>query len=164
MSLAGHQKQLLFTTAVVLGVLLDHLSAGRSSSGRGSNLSIGPRYSQTFLLPGSMLLLGRVGSQTKENVQGWRNHESSVAFVNDVDSRSQYKDKPEESEKSQSPPVHKNMKLVRKNSLLHSAWVIIAIVLTIIFGAIAVYYWVLFYPILCKKERKYDVMQMSAKP
>lgn len=57
-----------------------------------------------------------------------------------------------------------DMKLVRKNSLLHSAWVIIAIVLTIIFGAIAVYYWVLFYPILCKKERKYDVMQMSAKP
>ncbi|CAI6349626.1 unnamed protein product [Macrosiphum euphorbiae] len=109
MSLAGHQKQLLFTTAVVLGVLL-------------------------------------------------------VAFVNDVDSRSQYKDKPEESEKSQLPPVHKDMKLVRKNSLLHSAWVIIAIVLTIIFGAIAVYYWVLFYPILCKKERKYDVMQMSAKP
>lgn len=109
MSLAGREKQLLFTTAVVLGVLL-------------------------------------------------------VAFVNDVDSRSQYKDRPEESEKSQLPPVHKDMRLVRKNSLLHSAWVIITIVLTIIFGAIAVYYWVLFYPILCKKERKYDVMQMSAKP
>lgn len=55
-------------------------------------------------------------------------------------------------------------KSVRKNTLLHSAWVIIAIVLTIVLGAMAVYYWVLFYPILCKKERKYDVMQMSAKP
>jgi flagellar basal body-associated protein FliL len=55
-------------------------------------------------------------------------------------------------------------KTERKNTLLHSAWVIIAIVLTIVFGAVAVYYWVLFYPILCKKERKYDVMQMSAKP
>ncbi|XP_015364901.1 PREDICTED: uncharacterized protein LOC107162481 [Diuraphis noxia] len=160
---AEHQKQLLFTTAIVLGVLLGRLNAGRSSSGRGSNLSIGPRYSG-LLLPGSMLLLGRVGSQTKENVQGWRNQDSSGVFIHDVDSRSQYKDKPDESEKSQLPPVHKDMKLVRKNSLLHSAWVIIAVVLTIIFGAIAVYYWVLFYPILCKKERKYDVMQMSAKP
>lgn len=56
------------------------------------------------------------------------------------------------------------MKLVRKNSFLHSAWVIIAIALTIVLGAIAVYYWILFYPIMCKKERKYDVMQMSAKP
>lgn len=57
--------------------------------------------------------------------------------------------------------VKTDMKPVRRNTLLHSAWVIIAIVLTIVLGAIAVYYWVLFYPILCKKERKYDVMQMS---
>uniref|UniRef100_A0A2S2QLI9 Uncharacterized protein n=1 Tax=Sipha flava TaxID=143950 RepID=A0A2S2QLI9_9HEMI len=88
------------------------------------------------------------------------------AFVNDVDSRSMYKEKirDEQSEKSQIPPLHKDAKTERKNTLLHSAWVIIAIVLTIVFGAVAVYYWVLFYPILCKKERKYDVMQMSAKP
>ncbi|XP_025193866.1 uncharacterized protein LOC112593600 [Melanaphis sacchari] len=162
MSLARREKQLLFTTAVVLGALIGHLSTGRSSSGRGSNLSIGPRYSQTFLF-GSMWL-GRVGSQTKENVQGRRNQDSSVVFVNDVESRSQYKDKLDESEKSQTPPVHKDVKLVRKNSFLHSAWVIIAIVLTIVLGAVAVYYWILFYPIMCKKERKYDVMQMSAKP
>ncbi|CAH1709526.1 unnamed protein product [Aphis gossypii] len=109
MSIAGREKQLLFTTAVILGALL-------------------------------------------------------VAFVNDVEGRSQYKDKSEESEKSQTPPVHKDIKLMRKNSFLHSAWVIIAIALTIVLGAIAVYYWILFYPIMCKKERKYDVMQMSAKP
>jgi len=30
------------------------------------------------------------------------------AFVQNVDSRSQYKDKPDESEKSQLPPVHKS--------------------------------------------------------
>lgn len=60
--------------------------------------------------------------------------------------------------------INLDTKTVRKNTLLHSAWVIIAIVLMIVFGAIAIYYWVLFYPILCKKERKYDVMQMSAKP
>ncbi|XP_060837973.1 uncharacterized protein LOC132920003 [Rhopalosiphum padi] len=163
MSLAGREKRLLFTTAVVVGALLGHSSTGRSGSGRGSNLSIGPRYSQTLLLPGSMWW-GRVGSQTKENVQGWRNQDSSVAFVSDVDSRSQYKDKPEESDKSQTPPVHKDIKTTRKNSFLHSAWVIIAILLTIVLSAIAVYYWILFYPIMCKKERKYDVMQMSAKP
>ncbi|XP_027842797.2 uncharacterized protein LOC114123861 isoform X4 [Aphis gossypii] len=163
MSIAGREKQLLFTTAVILGALLGHSSSGRSGSGRGSNLSIGPRYSQTLLLPVPMWW-GRVGSQTKENVQGWRNQDSSVAFVNDVEGRSQYKDKSEESEKSQTPPVHKDIKLMRKNSFLHSAWVIIAIALTIVLGAIAVYYWILFYPIMCKKERKYDVMQMSAKP
>uniref|UniRef100_A0A2S2N8F2 Transmembrane protein n=1 Tax=Schizaphis graminum TaxID=13262 RepID=A0A2S2N8F2_SCHGA len=109
MSLAGREKRLLFTTAIVVGALL-------------------------------------------------------VAFVSDVDSRSQYKDKPEESDKSQTPPVHKDFKTTRKNSFLHSAWVIIAILLTIVLSAIAVYYWILFYPIMCKKERKYDVMQMSAKP
>lgn len=54
--------------------------------------------------------------------------------------------------------------MAHKNTLLHSAWVIIAIILAIALSIIAVYYWVLFYPILCKKERKYDVMQMSAKP
>lgn len=54
-----------------------HTNAGRSSSGGGSNLSIGTRYSPTFLLPGSMLLLGRVGSQKQENVQGWRNKDSN---------------------------------------------------------------------------------------
>lgn len=57
-----------------------------------------------------------------------------------------------------------DVKTVRKSTLLHSAWVIIAIVLTIILSAVVIYYWVLFYPILCKEERKYDVMQMSAKP
>lgn len=40
-------------------------------------------------------------------------------------------------------------------------WGIIAITLTIIFSGIGIYYFVLFYPIVCKKERMYDVMEMT---
>ncbi|XP_050422844.1 uncharacterized protein LOC126834738 isoform X2 [Adelges cooleyi] len=89
-----------------------------------------------------------------------------AAYVSDIEARDVYKDKKQEDDiapKSQLP-LPKDSKTIRKSTLLHSAWVIISIVLLITLGAIAVYYWVLFYPILCKKERKYDVMQMSAKP
>ncbi|VVC44410.1 Hypothetical protein CINCED_3A006292 [Cinara cedri] len=159
MSDGVHDKQLLVSVAVVFAaVLFVH-----SSPGRVSNLSIGSKYSPTqtwafFLLPASML--GRVGSQTKQNVQ-----DRPASFASDVESRSLYKDKPlkdEQTDKVQ--PPQNDVKTTRKNTLLHSTLVIIAIILFIVLGVMGIYYWVLFYPILCKKERKYDVMQMSAKP
>ncbi|XP_049814028.1 uncharacterized protein LOC126260731 [Schistocerca nitens] len=42
------------------------------------------------------------------------------------------------------------------------AWGIIAIVLAIIFAAVGLYYVILFYPILCKEERKYNVIELDA--
>lgn len=43
-----------------------------------------------------------------------------------------------------------------------SAWGIIGIVLAIIFAAVGLYYVILFYPILCKEERKYNVIELDA--
>ncbi|XP_075210884.1 uncharacterized protein LOC142318206 isoform X2 [Lycorma delicatula] len=42
-----------------------------------------------------------------------------------------------------------------------SAWGIIAVILTAVIGGIAAYYVALFYPIVCKKERKYDIMELT---
>ncbi|GLH10052.1 hypothetical protein R5R35_004778 [Gryllus longicercus] len=43
-----------------------------------------------------------------------------------------------------------------------SAWGIVGIVLTVILCGVGVYYSFLFYPLLCKKERKYDVIELNA--
>ncbi|KAK3925630.1 Phosphoheptose isomerase [Frankliniella fusca] len=43
-----------------------------------------------------------------------------------------------------------------------SAWGIIAIIMTLCLSLMGVYYFTLFYPILCKKERKYDVMDLGS--
>ena len=43
-----------------------------------------------------------------------------------------------------------------------SAWGIIAIILTLCLSLMGIYYFTLFYPILCKKERKYDVMDLGS--
>lgn len=43
-----------------------------------------------------------------------------------------------------------------------SAWGLVAVILSLILGGIFVYYAVLFYPILCKKQRKYDMMELGA--
>jgi hypothetical protein len=37
-----------------------------------------------------------------------------------------------------------------------------AIILTLCGIGIGIYYFSLFYPVLCKKERKYDVMELSS--
>ncbi|XP_023712673.1 uncharacterized protein LOC111867235 [Cryptotermes secundus] len=42
------------------------------------------------------------------------------------------------------------------------AWGYMAIILTLSGIGIGIYYFSLFYPILCKKERKYDVMELSS--
>jgi hypothetical protein len=42
------------------------------------------------------------------------------------------------------------------------AWGYMAIILTVIGVGAGIYYFSLFYPILCKKERKYDVMELSS--
>lgn len=42
------------------------------------------------------------------------------------------------------------------------AWGYMAIILTLSGIGIGIYYFTLFYPILCKKERKYDVMELSS--
>lgn len=42
------------------------------------------------------------------------------------------------------------------------AWGYMAIILTLIGVGAGIYYFSLFYPILCKKERKYDVMELSS--
>jgi hypothetical protein len=42
------------------------------------------------------------------------------------------------------------------------AWGYVAIILTLIGVGAGIYYFSLFYPILCKKERKYDVMELSS--
>lgn len=41
------------------------------------------------------------------------------------------------------------------------AWGYVAIALTIILSGLGAYYFVIFYPIVCKKERMYDVMEMT---
>lgn len=43
-----------------------------------------------------------------------------------------------------------------------SAWGIIAIILTLCLSLMGIYYFTMFYPILCKKERKYDVMDLGS--
>ncbi|XP_054268644.1 uncharacterized protein LOC128990331 isoform X2 [Macrosteles quadrilineatus] len=43
-----------------------------------------------------------------------------------------------------------------------SAWGIIAVMAGGVFFCTAAYYAVLFYPILCKKERKYDIMELNS--
>lgn len=43
-----------------------------------------------------------------------------------------------------------------------SAWGIIAIIMTLCLSLMGVYYFTLFYPILCKKERKYDCMDLGS--
>jgi hypothetical protein len=43
-----------------------------------------------------------------------------------------------------------------------SAWGIIAVLAGGVFLCTGAYYAVLFYPILCKKERKYDIMELSS--
>lgn len=43
-----------------------------------------------------------------------------------------------------------------------SAWGIIAVIMTLCLSLMGVYYFTLFYPILCKKERKYDVMDLGS--
>lgn len=43
-----------------------------------------------------------------------------------------------------------------------SAWGIIAIIMTLCMSLMGVYYFTLFYPILCKKERKYDSMDLGS--
>ncbi|CAH0389338.1 unnamed protein product [Bemisia tabaci] len=45
-----------------------------------------------------------------------------------------------------------------------SAWALIGLILGAILSGVFVYYAMIFYPILCKKERKYDVMEVSATP
>jgi len=42
------------------------------------------------------------------------------------------------------------------------AWGYMAIILTVIGVGAGIYYFSLFYPILCKKEGKYDVMELSS--
>jgi hypothetical protein len=42
------------------------------------------------------------------------------------------------------------------------AWGYMAIILTLIGVGVGIYYFTLFYPIVCKKERKYDVMELSS--
>ncbi|KAJ9582944.1 hypothetical protein L9F63_022705 [Diploptera punctata] len=42
------------------------------------------------------------------------------------------------------------------------AWGYVAIILTVICTGMGIYYFTLFYPILCKKERNYDVMEMGS--
>jgi hypothetical protein len=42
------------------------------------------------------------------------------------------------------------------------AWGYMSIILTVIGIGVGIYYFTLFYPILCKKERKYDVMELSS--
>jgi hypothetical protein len=42
------------------------------------------------------------------------------------------------------------------------AWGYMAIILTLVGVGVGIYYFTLFYPILCKKERKYDVMELSS--
>ncbi|KAJ1531905.1 hypothetical protein ONE63_000549 [Megalurothrips usitatus] len=43
-----------------------------------------------------------------------------------------------------------------------SAWGIIAIIMTLGLSLMGIYYFTLFYPILCKKERNYDVMDLGS--
>jgi len=43
-----------------------------------------------------------------------------------------------------------------------SAWGIIAVLAGGVFLCTGAYYAVLFYPILCKKERKYDIMELTS--
>uniref|UniRef100_A0A1B6D905 Uncharacterized protein n=1 Tax=Clastoptera arizonana TaxID=38151 RepID=A0A1B6D905_9HEMI len=56
--------------------------------------------------------------------------------------------------------VHKQSKSHRGIGI--SAWALVGVILTFIIGGTAVYYFILFYPIVCKKQRKYDIMEMSS--
>jgi hypothetical protein len=42
------------------------------------------------------------------------------------------------------------------------AWGYMAIFFTLTGIGVGIYYFTLFYPILCKKERRYDVMELSS--
>lgn len=42
-----------------------------------------------------------------------------------------------------------------------SAWGIVFVILAMIFAGVCVYYFSMCYPILCKKERKYDKIEIS---
>ncbi|XP_063358094.1 uncharacterized protein LOC134647669 [Cydia amplana] len=49
----------------------------------------------------------------------------------------------------------------RRAGLGVSAWGIIVIILGVILGGMGFYYFSLCYPILCKKERKYDMIHID---
>lgn len=43
-----------------------------------------------------------------------------------------------------------------------SAWGLVFLILSLILIGVSAYYFMIFYPILCKKERKYDRIELSA--
>lgn len=52
--------------------------------------------------------------------------------------------------------------IVQKMSPGIGAWGYVAIILSVVLSGMGVYYFILFYPIVCKRERMYDVMEMTA--
>ncbi|XP_067009190.2 uncharacterized protein [Anabrus simplex] len=80
-------------------------------------------------------------------------------------SRGYYGDRAYEHTQSEPTTEKKSSKPnVKQNSRGHglSAWGIVGIVLAVILGSMLVYYTFIFYPILCKKERKYNTIELDA--